>query len=155
MRLVVALMLLILGAGSNLSEAAESGPKIEGAWARATIGRSQISVAYMTVTSPIADRLVAVETPVADSAELHTHLMKSDGTMEMRPVDGLDLKPGETVTLKPNGPYHIMLSGLKQPLKQGESFPMTFVFKEAGKREAVVVVENARAMAPSAKGSGS
>ena len=153
-RYVLTLFLLIVGAG-GVARATEDGPKVEGAWARATIGRSQLTVAYATVTSAVADRLIAVETPLAERAELHTHLMKADGTMQMRPVDGIDLKPGEPVVLKPNGEYHIMLIGLKQPLKQGDTFPMTLIFQKSGKREAVVTVENARAMAPSAKGAGS
>jgi copper(I)-binding protein len=151
-RAVLGLLLTVAAAG--LAWGAD-GPRVEDAWARATIGRSQVSVAYMTVASPVADRLVAVETPVAERAELHTHRMKSDGTMEMRGVDAIALKPGESVVLKPNGEYHVMLMGLKQPLKQGESFPMTFVFERGGRREATVRVESARAMAPTQQGSGS
>jgi copper(I)-binding protein len=107
----------------------------------------------MTVVSPVADRLIAVETPVAERARLHTHRMTSDGTMEMRGVEAIPLKPGESVTLKPNGEFHVMLMGLKQPLKEGESFPMTFVFEKGGRREATVKVESARAMAPTGSGS--
>ncbi|MBI1777758.1 MAG: copper chaperone PCu(A)C [Proteobacteria bacterium] len=136
-------------------QADEAGPRIEAAWARATIGRSQLSVAYMTIVSPLADRLVAVATPVAQ-AQLHAHTMLGDGTMQMRPVDAIQLKPGEPIVLKPNGSYHLMLTGLKQPLKEGDSFPMTLTFEHAGTREVLVKVENARAMAPQPKqGSGS
>jgi copper(I)-binding protein len=137
---------LSLGVGAAAAE--EPGPKVERAWARATFGRSQLSVAYMTVSSPTADRLVAVETPIAEHASLHSHLMKSDGTMEMRSVEAIPLKPGESLTLKPNGEYHVMLTGLKQPLTKGESFPMTLVFERGGRKEVTVRVESARAMAP-------
>jgi copper(I)-binding protein len=146
------LLALVLGlAGTGATAAADAGPKVEAAWARASIGGSQLSVAYATVISPAADRLVAVETPVAERAELHSHRMKSDGTMEMRGVDAIELKPGEPVVLKPNGPYHVMLTGLKAPLKQGDSFPMTFVFEHGGRVESRVTVESARAMEPTKK----
>jgi hypothetical protein len=40
--------------------------------------------------------------------------------MKMRPVEGgLEIKPGETVTLKPSG-LHVMLMDLKHALKQGK-----------------------------------
>jgi periplasmic copper chaperone A len=39
----------------------------------------------------------------------------------MRPVEGgLEIKPGETVTLKASG-AHLMLIRLKRPLEQGQS----------------------------------
>jgi copper(I)-binding protein len=49
----------------------------------------------------------------------------SNGVMKMRPVEGgLEIKPGQTVTLKPGG-YHIMLEGLKAPLKAGDNVEAT------------------------------
>ena len=60
--------------------------------------------------------------------------MKMDnGVMKMRPVEGgLEIKPGQTVQLDPGG-YHVMLMGLKQPLKEGEHFKATLEFEKAGK----------------------
>ena len=56
-----------------------------------------------------------------------------DGVSKMRPLpDGLEIKPGETVELKPGG-LHVMLSELKQPLAQGKSVKVTLQFKNAGK----------------------
>ena len=51
--------------------------------------------------------------------------------MKMRPVGPLPIEPGKPVTLAPGG-YHIMLSGLKRSLKQGDSFPITLSFAKAG-----------------------
>jgi periplasmic copper chaperone A len=48
------------------------------------------------------------------------------GVMKMRPLQGgLEVKPGETVTLKPGG-FHVMLVRLKQPLQAGHSIDATF-----------------------------
>jgi copper(I)-binding protein len=50
----------------------------------------------------------------------------------MRPVEGgLEIKPGETVTLKPGG-FHIMFLDLKHPLEQGQSVRATLKFDTAG-----------------------
>jgi copper(I)-binding protein len=43
--------------------------------------------------------------------------------MRMRALSKLELLPGKTVELKPGG-YHIMLVGLKRPLKKGEIVPI-------------------------------
>ena len=45
-----------------------------------------------------------------------------------------------------------MLIGLKQPLRAGESFPLTLEFEKAGKREVTVTVEKAGAMGPGSRG---
>ena len=63
----------------------------------------------------------------------------------MRPVSTIDVKPKGQTMLKPGG-LHVMLIGLKQPLKQGESFPLTLTFEKAGELDVSVVVEKAGAM---------
>ena len=68
--------------------------------------------------------------------------------MKMRPVASLTVEPGKPVTLAPGG-YHIMLTGLKQALKQGDSFPVTLSFAKAGQVTATATVEKAGATMPS------
>lgn len=114
-------------------------------WARATAGKMTTGIAYLTVTNNgmEADRLVSAISPAAPSATLHTHLIE-DGVMKMRPVDGIDIAPGTTVALKPGG-LHIMLLGLKVPLKEGDSFPLTLTFQKAGPVTVSVLIEGAAA----------
>ena len=45
---------------------------------------------------------------------------------------GLEIAPEATATLAP-GSYHIMMMGLKEPLKQGTRVPLTLQFEKAGK----------------------
>ncbi|MBV8119402.1 MAG: copper chaperone PCu(A)C [Alphaproteobacteria bacterium] len=126
---------------------AQTGPlHVENAWARATPGRSEIGAAYVTIQSPTGDRLVAVSTPVAKKAELHTMEM-SGMVMKMRPIEGIDIPAGQPVTLSPGG-MHIMLIGLKQPLRAGQSFPLTLSFEKAGKRTVNVAIAKAGAAGP-------
>ena len=79
------------------------------------------SAAYLVLTNPldIADALVAVETEVADTAEIHSVTM-DDGVMRMRPVDAVEVPAGGEAVLEPGG-YHIMLIGLTGPLTEGDS----------------------------------
>jgi len=88
--------------------------------------------AYLTVensgTEP--DRLIALETPVAEAAEVHT-MSDEGGVMTMRRLDAVDIAPGAPVVFQPGG-LHIMLIGLKTPLKAGEMAPLTLTFEKAG-----------------------
>jgi copper(I)-binding protein len=93
------------------------------------------------------DKLVKVSTPVAQRAEIHTMAVDAGGVMRMREVDGIEIAPGATVKMKPGDGYHFMLIGLKQPLKEGDSFPLTMEFAHAGKTEVKVVVQVPKAHA--------
>jgi copper(I)-binding protein len=70
------------------------------------------------------------------------------GVMKMRPVGPLPIEHGKPVTLAPGG-YHIMLSGLRQSLTQGDSFPITLSFAKAGPVTATAIVAKAGARMPS------
>ena len=74
------------------------------------------------------------------------------GVMTMRPVDGgLEIKPGESVELKP-GSFHVMLMGLKQPLEKGQRIKGTLDFEKAGKVEIEYTVEAIGATPAAKKG---
>jgi hypothetical protein len=135
---------LVLGAGVASAQTGQLA--VDNAWARATPGKSTTGAAYVTIRSPSADRLVAASTPVADKAELHTMSM-SGMVMKMRPVAGVDIPAGQPVTLAPGG-LHIMLMGLKKPLRAGQRFPLTLTFDKAGTRTVEVAVGKVGAAAP-------
>jgi copper(I)-binding protein len=125
---------------------ADDGIVIADAWARTTPGKAPTGAAYLTVTNSgaAADRLVGASSPVAATTELHED-KEENGIMKMRPVPVLPIAPGQSITLKPGG-YHLMLTGLKAPLKQGESFPLTLTFEKAGAKEVQVEVGRAGGM---------
>ncbi|CAN5350245.1 DUF1775 domain-containing protein [soil metagenome] len=102
-------------------------------WTRATPGGAKIAGGYLKVTNngKSADRLVGATSSGADRVEIHAMSM-TDGVMKMRPLaDGLTIKPGETVELKPGG-FHMMFMDIKQPLKQGDTLKATLKFEKAG-----------------------
>jgi len=88
----------------------------------------------------VADRLVRASTPAAARVELHTMAVDAQGVMRMREVDGIALAPKAKVQMKPGSGLHLMLVGLKEPLKEDASFPMTLEFERAGKVEVKVIV---------------
>ena len=83
-------------------------------------------------------RIVSVSTPIADRAELHAH-ETDGGVMKMRHLHELEVPAGGEVSFEPGG-LHVMLIGLKQPLVDGESFPLTLGFDEAGTIEVTVEI---------------
>jgi periplasmic copper chaperone A len=119
--------------------AADGALTVEHPWARpAAVG--QMGVIYLTVTDTGApDQLIGVRTPVAADASLHES--KMNGTvMEMRPVSAIPIAPGQPLVLAPGG-YHIMLMGLKQALKEGDTVPVTLMFRRAGAVTAQAMVQ--------------
>jgi periplasmic copper chaperone A len=145
------LLIALVVAASLLASARAQTPispevVVESAWARATPGGARTGAVYLTLVArgTDGDRLIGIATPVADQAQLHVESIEN-GIMKMRPVAGVEVKPGAAAVLKP-GAIHVMLIGLKQPLKEGETFPLTLDFAKAGKQEAQVQVVKAGAM---------
>ncbi len=126
--MVIALAAALLPAAGFAQQAATV--TAQDAWARATTPGVTTGGVYLSLTSPAGDRLVGVSSPAAAKADVHQ--MQMDGTiMRMRAVPGgLDLPAGQTVTLTPSG-YHIMLQGLKAPLRQGSVVPVHLEFQKA------------------------
>ena len=127
--------------------------EIKTPWARATPGHAENGAAYLTIVSPTADRLTAASSPVAKKVVLHTMSMQG-GVMKMRPLAAIDIPAGQPVTLSPGG-MHMMLEGLTQPLREGQSFPLTLSFERAGPLQVTVAIEKAGAMGPGGQATGS
>lgn len=149
-----AVALLAVASGAAAQSPAKPGIVVDKIWARATPGNARTGAAYLSVTNTgtTPDRLLGVSSPVAEKAELHENKTEN-GIMKMRPKAPIALKPGETVTLKPGGD-HLMLIGLKQPLKEGESFPLTLTFEKAGAVQVTAKVAKAGAMSADKMGQG-
>jgi copper(I)-binding protein len=130
-RLVPALVAACLGLPALAQTTAS------GAWVRATVAPQQPAGGYMTLTSARGGKLVEVRSPDG-MAEMHE--MAMDGNvMRMRQVSAITLPAGKPVELKPGG-LHLMLMGLKAPLKAGESVSFTLVIEGAdGKRETLAL----------------
>jgi copper(I)-binding protein len=142
-RLAILMALAAAPAGVAAEDAKVGDIHIDAAWSRATASSAPTGAAYMMLTNHggEVDRLVAVASPAAEHAQLHTHLMEG-GVMKMRPVEAVEVAPGTPSVLQPGG-LHVMLIGLKGPLREGQRFPLTLTFERAGDVEIDVVVQPA------------
>ena len=112
---------------------------VSAAWARATAPGQDSAAVYLRITSQQQASIVAVNSPVADSAEIHS-MTHDNGMMKMRELETLPLPARQEVVLSSGG-NHIMLIGLKKPLKAGDSVPLTFTVQFADKRREKVEVQ--------------
>ena len=116
--------------------------KLENAWARESPPLVTTGAAYLKIisVSDQADRILGISGAVAKTIEIHTHLTEN-GMTKMRPVEALDVAATETTILEPGG-LHVMLIGLKAPLKKGDVFPLTFKFEHAGEISVNVIIKS-------------
>ena len=108
-------------------------------WVRGTVAQQRATGAFMKLTAPAGARLVEARSPVAGVVEIHEMTMDSN-VMRMRQVPMLELPAGKAVELKPGG-YHVMLMELKQPMKTGESVPITLVFEDKDRKRLTVDIQ--------------
>jgi copper(I)-binding protein len=105
-------------------------------WAKPSPRGADVGAGFMVIdnTGKAADRLIAATAENADHVEIHEMAMDG-GVMKMRELPGgLDIPGGGKIELK-SGSYHLMLMGLKQPIKQGDRIKGALTFEHAGKTE--------------------
>ncbi len=130
---LIGLVAMALATASVLAnESAAQDLTIENAWSRATAPNQPAGGAFLTIhnNTNAADRLIAASSPLADTVNLH-RTINDDGIMRMRPADVIEIPALGEVTLEPGG-LHIMMIGLSEPLREGETVPLTLTFEQAG-----------------------
>ena len=129
--------------------------EVDQPWMRATPKGAESTAGYFRITNSgtMADKLIGGTSALASGVQFHEMTM-TNGVMKMRPLpDGLEIKPGESVELKPSS-FHAMFVGLKQPLKQGDHVKGTLMFEKAGALEVEYTVEGIGAQQPKSTGMG-
>jgi uncharacterized protein YcnI len=122
---------------------------VKQAWSRATPAGAKVASGYLTIenkgTTP--DRLLGGSSDAAAKVDVHEMATK-DGVMTMRELEGgLAIAPGTTIKLMPGG-YHLMLTDIKKPLKQGDTVTVTLNFEKAGKKDVTFSVLGIGAKGP-------
>lgn len=133
MKTLIALVFLIASPLLVAAEEYHTGSlTVTDIWARPTMGEMKTTAVYLTIknTGTATDVLTAVSTPAAEESMIH-NTIKKDGTMKMLMMDNVALPIGEEVKFAPKG-LHIMLTGLKHPLAEGDKLPLTLTFRNAG-----------------------
>ena len=108
--------------------------EIKTPWMRATPSGATAAAGYVKIVNNGSkpDVLLGATTDEAQHAELHETATGENGVSTMRPLpDGLAIAPGQSAELKPLG-AHLMLMGLKSPLKEGQTITIQLQFKNAG-----------------------
>ncbi len=121
---------------------------IDVVWARASIGTSRPTAAYLTIRNEGSEPevLASIKASVSELAEVHKMTM-TDGIARMGPAGAVKIPAGSEVVLNPGG-LHVMLMKLKQPLKEGQKFTMTLIFENAGPVDVSVPVLGIGARGP-------
>ena len=116
------------------------------AFARVARPNAPAGAAFMVIhnTGEADDRLIGIDTSVAELVQLHTHIETDDGVMTMLHVEeGIEIKAGEMHELARGGD-HVMMMGLTGEIAEGDAFPVTLIFEKAGEVEVLVTVDNQR-----------
>ncbi|WP_165356290.1 copper chaperone PCu(A)C [Sphingosinicella sp. BN140058] len=143
MRRPAAILSLLLALASCTRPAAL---EIEDAWVRDSVGRTANAAVFMTIRSQERDRLLSASTPVAKKTALMTMTSKN-GAMAMDYVKAIDVPAGQPVELNATG-LHVWLADLHQPLRAGQTFPLSLRFEHAGERLVTVSIIAPTAAAP-------
>ena len=141
---ILQVAILVGGIALALSVAAQDAQvgkiKIEGAYTRTTVPGQKVAGGFMKIIDQgAADQLISASSPVADEVQLHTMSMEGN-TMQMRQVKVIDVPATGVVELKPGG-LHLMLIGIKTPLKAGDLIPVKLKFAKAGEVEVKLPVQ--------------
>jgi periplasmic copper chaperone A len=146
--IMLAVALTSLAATAHANDYKLGSLEIDHPWSRATPNGAKAAVGYVVIknTGSAPDRLVGASLTGAGEGQVHSMTMNG-GVMTMRPVArGLEIKPGETVELKPQS-FHLMFLDLKQPLAKGQPVKGTLNFEKAGSVDVEFAVESMGATA--------
>jgi periplasmic copper chaperone A len=122
--------------------------EIQQPWTRATPKGAKTAAGYVAIknTGSAPDRLTGGTLTGASGAQVH-EMTLDHGVMKMRAMpDGIEIKPGETVELKPGG-LHLMFTDLKARLVKGQSVKGTLTFANAGAVDVEFAIEGMGATA--------
>jgi len=112
---------------------------LDKAWARPTVGQAPAAV-YVTIDNKggSADRLTGAFTDHAAMAMVHQNEVVN-GVARMRMAGEINIPAGDRIEMVPGG-THIMLQGLRAPLKTDDQFDLVLRFKESGDKTVKVAV---------------
>jgi copper(I)-binding protein len=156
MRLLMAAILSVVCAGfvsaSSQAEAHEyeaGSVLIEHPMVNPTPAGRSATAGYMTLLNRGAtpDRLVSATSPLAERVEIHETYAAAGGMVGMRALPrGVVIPPNDRAVLSPGG-LHLMITGLREPLRQGDALPLTLHFERGGRVDILAAVERASAPA--------
>ena len=126
---------------SHAAHQMDKGIVISSATIRPPLPGRNIAAGYMSVTNHTKtdDKLISATSPISARVELHTHL-NENGVMKMRQVDGIEIKAGETIELKPGG-LHLMMFDVNLPADQ-QDVSVTLNYEKAPSMTMIVPLKD-------------
>jgi len=123
---------------------------VDQAWTRATPGGSREAALYFSIAnnSGSDEKLVGVSTAAASLAMIHRTTI-TDRLVQMVIVGDVTIPAHGRVLFSPGG-YHVMVTGLKAPLKEGTVVPADLSFASGRTLEVDIPVLKASALGPAA-----
>lgn len=122
-----------MAAGPVAALAAEAGSlHLMDARVRASLGQNPNTAGYLTIHNAGKENDALIGASCTCAREVQLHLMTTrGGIMKMEKADALNVAAGKALELKPGG-AHLMLLGLKAPLKAGQTVTISLRFRNAG-----------------------
>ena len=111
--------------------------QVNDVWARPGLAGGNSAVFFVIHNPGSADMLLSASSDIADAVEMHKTIMQ-DGNMEMVQQMNVPVPTGETAFAP--GDLHVMLIGLKNELKPGDTFTLILNFENAGEKTLNVTV---------------
>lgn len=147
MKIFFAILTVISMAWGLFDCSKEQSFTITNAWAQTVTAPPDSTAVYFTVQNHTDGprTLLSASTPVAGGTAFYQFVQKN-GVWESDPIPSVTIPAGKDLTLRPQQTY-LVLTGLKQPLKEGDSFPLTVVSDKSGATTLDVLIERPEATA--------
>ena len=132
---LASICLLFTLISSALSQTAEIGKlSISGAYSRETVAGQTVGAGFLKIKNTgAADRLISATASIGTEVQLHTMAMEGN-VMKMSQVTGIEIPADGSVELTPGG-MHLMIMGIKSPLKAGDTVKIKLRFTNSGEVE--------------------
>lgn len=109
-------------------------------WARPGLAGGNSAAYFVIENYGVDDTLLSASSDVAEAVELHQTQMEGDQMHMQHMAHGISIPAGGPTSFEPGG-LHVMLIGLKQDLKAGDTFDLTLAFEQAGELTISVTVQ--------------
>ncbi len=111
---------------------------VKNAWTTETVpGQTKVSLRMAVTCTTSYGKLVAVESPIAESGGIE-QLRPQHGRMAVQTLSSVALRHGRAMEFSERT-VSLVLKGLKQPLKVGDTVPVTLTILTGGKKVMVDV----------------
>jgi copper(I)-binding protein len=117
--------------------------QVKDAWANPTASGQSVAAGYFVVhnRTNLAEVLRGASSPAAQNLQFHTSSLVG-GVARMRKVERFNIPAGGQLKLAPGG-NHLMLIGVKQQFKVGETVPVTLHFNSGASVKVKLEIKNA------------